>query len=143
MYNACRCRNVYVLLRQPKSAQPLVLPDLLKKEFIIIINTYILDTADMLWRMRAVSQQRPAPPVGARTYFDTVSHSVLQSVNVRHPNLAVSLLMHRAFVGFAMAFIEKVTPSLAVNFCSQGDQLSEKIGNVREFDSYWEMSGMS
>jgi len=107
----CRCRNVYVLLRQSRLTQSLVLSDTLKKEFIILVNMYILDTADMLWRMRAVSQQRPPPPTGARTYFDTVPRAVLQSVNVRHPSLAVSLLMHRAFVGFAMAFVEKVTQS--------------------------------
>ena len=113
----CRCRNVYVLLRQPRSSQLLVLSDALKKDFIILVNTYILDTADMLWRMRAVSHQRPPPPAGARTCFDIIPRSVLQSVNIRHPSMTVSLLMHRAFVGFAMAFIEQV-PFLLISFSS-------------------------
>jgi len=106
-----RCRAVYVLLRQPSSSQLHVTSSKLKKEFIVLINTYILDTADVLWRMRAFSHPRPPPPTGARTYLDTVSRSVFQSVNIPCPSLAVSLLMHRAFVGFAMAFIEKVTLS--------------------------------
>lgn len=102
---------MYVLLRQPSSSQLHVTSSKLKKEFIVLVNTYILDTADVLWRMRAFSHPRPPPPTGARTYLDTVSRSVLQSVNIPRPSLAVSLLMHRAFVGFAMTFIEKVTLS--------------------------------
>jgi len=112
-----RCRDVYVLIRHPQSAQPLGLSNTMRKQFFILVNAYILDTADMLWRMRAVNRQRPLPAAGPKTFFDTVPHSVLQSVNIRHPSLTVSLFMHRAFVGFAMAFIEKVTPSFCWFVC--------------------------
>ena len=79
------------------------------KETVVLVNTYILDTADLLWRMRAFSHQRPPPPSGARTYLGTFPRSVLQSTDTPHCNVTGSLLTHRAFIGFAMAFIDKVS----------------------------------
>ena len=78
------------------------------KETIGLINTYILDAADVLWRMRAFSQQRTPAPAVARSYLDAIPRSVVIAVKVPNPSMAVSLVMHSAFVGFAMAFIEKV-----------------------------------
>ena len=86
------------------------------KETVVLVNTYILDTADLLWRMRAFSHQRPPPPSGARTYLDTFPQSVLQSTDTPHCNVTGSLLTHRAFIGFAMAFIDKVSNFFILNW---------------------------
>ena len=102
-----RCRKTYIKLRPISSNWPETSSRPIK-ETVIQINSYIIDAADLLWRMRAFTQSRPKPPPGSTTFLGVVPRSVLQSLKLSHLGSAASLLTHRAFVGFAMAFIEEV-----------------------------------
>jgi len=114
MDGVCSCRSTYQLIRQQLLRQEPVVPWSTVKETVILINTYILDSVDLLWRMRAFHRARPAPPPSAGTYLDLIPHSVLHCLRTQHSSLAGSLIMHRAFAGFALAFINKV---IICTFC--------------------------
>ena len=78
------------------------------KQTASLINTYILDTVDLLWRMRVFGHRAAPPARGAKTYLEVMPRDVLQSV-VPCSSTAGSLLMHRAFLGFAMSLINMVS----------------------------------
>jgi len=73
-----------------------------------LVNTYIVDTVDLLWRMRVFGHRAAPPARGGRTYLELMPYAVLQSV-APHSSVAGSLFMHRAFLGFAVAFFDMVS----------------------------------
>ena len=103
MAGVFRCRSTYMLMRQCHAAFTHSV-----RQTASLINTYILDSVDLLWRVRGFGHRAAPPARGARTYLELMPHAVWQSV-APHRSVTGSLVMHRAFLGFAIAFIDMVS----------------------------------
>jgi len=86
-----------------------------KKQTSIVLNSYILDTADLLWRMRAFHPQRSLPPVGSMTFLNVVPQSTVQQLSAAQLSLNGSLFMHRAFISFVITFIQQVANTVTLH----------------------------
>lgn len=104
----CKYREAYSALRS--SSQHLTEDEQINRKLSLhqsigIINAYMTDMCDMLWRNRAFKANS-----SVETIFRLVSADVLNQLEIQRPNSRFSIYLNRAFLGFSNKFL-KSNPS--------------------------------